>query len=92
VNPITYDESLVVSTGLSFFEGSSMSQFQEKHEDVARQDGRSLGTGESQATHGGHDPIQKGEASQRNRWLRFLARQIARDILRAKSAKEGGNR
>jgi hypothetical protein len=65
-----------------------MSQFQ-GYEHVARQDGRSLGAGASQAMHGGDRPIREAEASQRHRWLQFLAHQIARDILRAKSAKEG---
>jgi hypothetical protein len=30
------------------------------------------------------------ECLQRDRWLRFIARQIAQDILRVESAKEGG--
>jgi hypothetical protein len=68
-----------------------MSQFQEKYEDIARQNGRCLGVGASQANHGGHDLIRKSEASQRDRWVRVLARQIAFDILQAKAVKEDVN-
>jgi hypothetical protein len=88
VNLIIYDESLVASTGLSFFWESSMSQFHDQHEEVGPQDGRRLGAERFQADHARNDLTQKAEASQRNRWVRFLARQIARDILRQNSVKE----
>jgi hypothetical protein len=67
-----------------------MSQFHDRYEDIARQDGCRLGAGESQADHRRDDSIREAEASQRQRWLRFLALQIARDILQQSSVKEDG--
>jgi hypothetical protein len=65
-----------------------MCQLHDQYEEVGPQDGRRLDAVRSQADHGRNDLTRKAEASQRNRWVRFLARQIARDILRQNSVKE----
>jgi hypothetical protein len=38
----------------------------------------------------GDDRLRIAEAAQRRRWLEFVGRQIAADILRDRAAKEGG--
>ena len=66
-----------------------MSQFHDHYEDISPHDRRRrLGAEGSQADYGHDDLFREAEASQRDRWLRFLARQIARDILRQNSVKE----
>jgi hypothetical protein len=65
-----------------------MSQFQEQYEETGPQDGCRLGAEGSQADQSREELTRKAEASQQDRWIRFVARQIACDILRQSAVKE----